>query len=132
VDTNGYLYVVDSGANRIRRIDPDGSMITLAGSPARGNLDGAGLSAQFNTPQGIAIDNSGNLYVSDVNNHSIRLVLPNGTVSTIAGGKAGYNQEDRLAVGASLGLIRGLAVDNSGNVIFADETNNIVRRLTTQ
>jgi len=130
VDQDGYLYVADSGANRIRRINPDGSLITLAGGPNRGNQDGTGVSAQFNTPQALCVDAAKNIYVSDINNHTIRLILPNGQVTTIAGSKFGF--QDGLALNAAFGVVRGMCVDSSGNLYIADETNNRIRRLTTQ
>jgi sugar lactone lactonase YvrE len=131
VDQDGYLYVTDTGANRIRRINLDQSAVTLAGGPNRGNQDGVGAQAAFNLPQAIAIDSAKNLYVLDSNNYTVRMILPNGQVNTIAGkGQGAFS--DGLALNATLGLARGIAIDPSGNIFIADETNNRIRRLSTQ
>jgi len=131
VDQDGYVYVADAGANRIRRVGPDGLIVTLAGGPDRSNQDGIGLAAKFNLPQAIAIDSAKNLFIIDTGNYTVREMLPNGQVSTIAG-KGNVAFADGLALNAGIGLSRGIAVDSSGNVFIADETNNRVRRLNTK
>ena len=75
VDSSGNVYVADN--QKIRKIDPSGNVTTFAGSGLRGTTDGHGTSASFNSPQGVAVDSSGNVYVSDTNN-KIRKIDPSG------------------------------------------------------
>ena len=84
IDANGNLYVADSGNNLVRKITPDGAVTTIAGSGSRGANDGAGTAASFNTPAGIAVDKSGNIYVADENNNLIRKITQAGAVTTIS------------------------------------------------
>ncbi|MEF9482254.1 hypothetical protein OWR21_10180 [Ralstonia sp. 1B3] len=77
IGTNGVLYVADDGNNLIRMVTPAGVVATLAGSLNPGSTDGAGNTAMFNQPAGIAVDTSGNLYVADQANNLIRSVAPN-------------------------------------------------------
>jgi hypothetical protein len=74
VDGNGFVYVADADNNRIRKITPDGVVSMLAGTGAAGSADGDVAAAQFNNPQGIALDGSGNLYVADNANNKIRRI----------------------------------------------------------
>jgi sugar lactone lactonase YvrE len=85
VDTKGYVYVADSGNDTIRRVTPDGVVTTLAGSAGvLGSQDGAGAAARFNSPYGIAVDSSGNLFVADSRNNTIRVGTSNATLSVVA------------------------------------------------
>ena len=77
VDSLGYVYVADSGNNRIRKIAPNGDVWTIAGSGSFSYADGSNLNSSFNFPIGITVDNStGNVYVSDLNNRRIRKLTP--------------------------------------------------------
>ena len=84
VDAAGNIYVADSGNNLIRKITPSGVVSTFAGSGARGAKDATGTAASFNTPSGVAVDASGNVYVADENNNLIRKITGGGVVSTIS------------------------------------------------
>lgn len=130
IDSSGNIFVADYGNNSIREVTQAGVVTTLAGSVASGSSDGSGASASFNLPIGIAIDASGNLYVSDSGNMTIRKVTPAGVVTTIAGtpGVAGY--ADGTGAAAQFGSPRGLAVDGSGNIFVADAANNTIRKIT--
>ncbi len=128
VDANSNLYVADFSNNKIRRIDPSGVVTTFAGNGA-GFQNGTGTAALFRSPTGLAIDGSGNLYVSDSQNHSIRKITPAGVVSTLAGtGSSGNN--DGTGTAASFNQPNGLAVDAAGNLFVADLGNHKVRKIT--
>src|SRR5471030_2849229 len=108
--------------NRIRKINSDGVVSTLAGS-TEGYADGAGAAAQFNTPSGVAIDSAGNLYVADTGNNAIRKLTPEGVVSTLAGdGVAGFR--DGKGAAARFNGPLGVAVDRAGVVYVADSYND--------
>lgn len=84
-DSLDNVYVTE-GSGIIRKITPDGQVTTLAGTAqALGSADGVGAAARFNNPRGIATDASGNIYVADTGNHTIRKITPNGVVSTVVG-----------------------------------------------
>jgi sugar lactone lactonase YvrE len=89
VDPAGNIYVADDANNLIRKISPQGMVSTVAGSGAQGYLNGQGIAAVFNDPDGITMDASGNLYVADANNNLIREISPGGTVTTLAGSLPG-------------------------------------------
>lgn len=84
VDGGGNVYVADAGNNKIRKIIPDGTVSTFAGSGIKGAANGTGVNASFNTPAGLAVDALGNIYVSDENNNLIRKITPDGIVTVIA------------------------------------------------
>lgn len=131
VDGEGNVIVADAGAsNRIRRITPQGTVETLAGSE-EGFSDGAALNASFNTPSGIAIDADDNLIIADTSNNRIRKLDGKGQVSTIAGsGVAG--SKDGAALEAEFNGPIGVAVDATGNIFVADTYNDRIRRITPE
>jgi len=129
VDSSGNVYVVDKWNHRIRKVTRVGEVTTLAGSGAAGYADGAGATAKFNYPQGVAVDSSGILYVGDASNNRIRKVTPEGLVSTLAGSTSGY--ADGAGATAKFNYPQGVAVDSSGNVYVADASNNRIRKVTT-
>lgn len=129
LDAQGRLYVADAGDNnRIRVVQPDGSVATLAGG-SEGFADGAGSAARFNTPSGLALDAAGNLYVADTGNHAIRKLSPDGQVSTLAGtGAPGYR--DGPGAQAQFNGPIGVAVDAAGRVLVADTYNDRIRAIS--
>ncbi|PKF72292.1 T9SS type A sorting domain-containing protein [Chryseobacterium sp. PMSZPI] len=128
-DSNGNLYISDNANHRIRKITPQGQVSTLAGSTS-GYADGIGTAAQFNSTSGICIDGSGNLYVSDYDNHRIRKITPQGQVSTFAGSTQGY--VDGLGTAAQFNNPTGIAIDPSENLYVADSNNHRIRKITPQ
>ncbi len=128
-DAGGRIYVSDGYNARIRRIDPDGTVITFAGNGVCGLADGAGTSAQLCSPNGIALDATGNIYVADENKFSIRKITPAGVVSTLAGnGTSG--SENGTGTAARFADPRGVAVDAAGNIYVADTYNRQIRKIT--
>jgi len=129
-DGNDNLYVADEENNVIRKISAAGNVTTVAGSGASGYQDGSGANAEFNHPEGMVIDGSGNLYVADGHNNVIRkIVLSSGTVSTYAGtGAAGLNNGSLST--ATFNDPYGLALDGNGNIYVADILNNSIRKIS--
>lgn len=88
IDSLGNIYVAEVFNNTIRKISPVGVVSTLAGSVGiKGNTDGNGVDALFRGPEGVAVDNAGNIYVADTHNRIIRKITPAGVVNTLAGTK---------------------------------------------
>lgn len=124
LDSGGNVYVTDSVNNRIRMITPSGVVSTFAGSGSAGTGDGTGTSAQFNTPHGLAIDDSDNLYVSDYNSNRIRkITIPGAVVTTIAGSSQGYSNHTTGTSARFYGP-SGLAVDDERNILYVADRNN--------
>ena len=132
IDLAGNLYFADLGNNRVRRIAPDGSITTAAGTGVKGSLGDGGLAAnaQLMTPRNVAVDAAGNLYISEFEGHRIRKVTADGKIATIAGvGIAGFRGDGSLAVNAQIAYPCGLTVDRSGNLYFADSQNQRIRKI---
>jgi serine/threonine protein kinase len=131
VDRAGNVYVADTGNNTIRKIAPNGVVSTLAGiSGSHGSADGTGSEARFWAPFGIAVDRSGNVYVADTANNTIRKITANGVVSTLAGLAGHPGSKDDLGPNARFRNPWGVAADETGNVFVADMSNNTIRKIT--
>ncbi|MFN0291065.1 DUF6443 domain-containing protein [Pedobacter helvus] len=127
-DASGNVYVADAGNHRILKVAPGGTAITLAGGGYAGYADGTGTSALFQHPSALAVDGSGNVYVSDQQNHRIRKISPGGVVSTVAGsGSAGSS--NGTGTSASFSSPIGLALDGQGNLYVADYSNHRIRKI---
>lgn len=125
---NEVIYVADAGNHAIRRVDGNGAVTTLAGSGSPGFFDDQGAFAEFNNPQGVAVDASGNVYVADTGNHSIRKIDSSGNVTTFAGdGTAGLTNGTGAA--ARFNTPKGVAIDSLGKVYVADTGNHAVRKI---
>ncbi|MGE5108591.1 MAG: hypothetical protein ACM3H8_13675 [Sphingobacteriales bacterium] len=128
-DANGNVYVADMANHVIRIIQPKGNVIILAGTGTPGFIDSIGLSAEFNSPSGVAVDASGIVYVADKNNNRIRKITPDGVVTTLAGNGTPGSTNGPGSV-AQFNLPSGVAVDALGNVLVADGGNHMIRRIT--
>jgi uncharacterized protein (TIGR03437 family) len=130
-DSAGNLYIADSGSQRIRMVSK-GVITTVAGNGTLGYSGDKGLatSAQLNTPFGVAVDSSGNLYIADSANNVIRKVA-GGVITTVAGtGTAGYTGDNGPAISAQLSAPYWVAVDSTGNLYIADFGNNVIRKVS--
>ena len=131
---DGVIYVADAGNNRIRvvrsgSISVPPAVSTLAGDGTAGFADGPGASARFNSPQAVAIDPGGAVFIADTGNNRIRRIATDGTVTTLAGdGTAGLI--NGAAAQARFNAPSGLALDNQGNVYVADTGNASVRLIS--
>ncbi len=130
-DTAGNLYIADFSNNRVRKVDASGNMTTIAGGSAGFAGDGSAATlAQLTSPNSVAVDAAGAIYIADAGNHRIRKIV-RGTISTIAGtGVAGFNGDGGQATAAQLSTPYGVEVDSIGNVYIADTNNNRIRRVS--
>ncbi|HXQ82037.1 MAG TPA: protease pro-enzyme activation domain-containing protein [Opitutaceae bacterium] len=130
VDSAGNLYVADGKGNVIRKVTPAGDVTTLAGSGTSGSADGMGTGAEFDDPTGIAVNASGNVYVADNGNDTIRAITAAGVVSTLAGSPRAAGSADGNGAAASFDGPAGVSVDMMGNVYVADSNNDTVRMVS--
>jgi len=130
-DSAANVYVADTVNDEIRKITPAGVVTTLAGSPGgSGSTDGSAAAARFLAPQGVATDSSGNVYVSDTANHTIRKITAAGTVTTLAGSAGLAGSADGTGSAARFNKPGGLAADSGGNLYVADYNNSTIRKIT--
>ncbi len=131
VDGLGNMYVADTGNNLIRKITPAGVVTSLAGAPGvAGSTDGAGILARFSSPYGVAVDASGNVYVADAGNDTIRKVTPAGVVTTLAGAPGKAGSADGTGAAAAFNYPEGVSLDGAGNIYVADTGNQTIRKIT--
>jgi sugar lactone lactonase YvrE len=131
VDASGTVFVADSVNQTIRKITADGTVSTFAGSAGNaGSADGTGSAARFLSPFGVAVDASGNVFVADLGNHTIRKISAAGVVTTVAGTAGTSGNRDGAALTARLNNPIALAIDPAGNLFLADFTNDVVRLVT--
>ncbi|HLZ26445.1 MAG TPA: SBBP repeat-containing protein [Chloroflexota bacterium] len=133
IDSAGTVYIADAGANTIRTVDKGGIIHTLAGNGApdyTGDGGPAGKAA-LSSPEGVAVDRGGNVYIADFGNNVVRQVDPAGTIRTFAGtfSAPGYAGDEGPATAAQLLSPQGVAVDNYGGVYIADTGNNVIRNV---
>jgi len=130
VDNTGNIFVGDRDNLRIRKIDATGVVTTFAGSGTYATTNGAGTSASFQTIFGMTIDNSGNIYVSQNDNHVIRKITPSAVVTTFAGTAGSTGSANGTGTTANFNVPCGLACDASGNIYVADRNNHTIRKIT--
>ena len=134
VDNKGNLYIADSYNQRIREVAAStGTITTVAGNGTQGYSGDGGpaTGAELNYPDGITVDGTGNLYISDSNNQVIRMVAAGtGTITTVAGnGTQGYSGDGGPATSAQLSSPFDAAIDLGGNLYIADTLNNRLRKV---
>jgi sugar lactone lactonase YvrE len=128
-DTAGNVYVGSLGS--VQKIAPTGAVSVLAGGATLGHADGTGAAASFGAGDlGIATDSTGNVYVADTSNRTIRKVTPAGVVTTLAGTAGVQGSADGTGAAASFNAPVSLTVDGSGNIYVADYLNSNVRKVT--
>ena len=131
-DAAGNLYIADSGDHRIRKIDSEGTITTVAGTgeAGYGGDGGPATLARLDHPDGVAVDGEGNVYIADSENHRIRKIDTLGIITTFAGtGIRGYRGDGGPAAGAQLSFPAGVAVDGEGTAYVADSWNHRVRKV---
>lgn len=130
VDSTGNVYVTDRDNHLIRKITPQGVVSTLAGSGSSGSVDAAGINASFNTPFGITTDSTGNVFVADYGNHTIRRITPTGVVTTIAGKAGSTGTTNGVGACARFNSPAAIAFDSNGSLYVAERNSNVVRKIT--
>ena len=134
-DTAGNLFISDAGNYRIRRVSAEGVITTYAGSGREGSAGDGGpaLAAEMRSVQGLAVDGSGNLYLSDASLHRVRRVNGSGIITNFAGdGQARFGGDGGQATQASLREPKHLFIDRAGNLLIADSRNHRVRSVNGQ
>ena len=130
IDASGNIYVADFGNHTIRKITPAGVVTTVAGNGNPGFVNGTGTGASFNAPRGVAVDAFGNVFVADWNNHAIRKITPTGLVTTFAG-TGSVGAVNATGTSASFNCPSALAFDRSGNLYAVDTGNRLIRMITS-
>ncbi|QEV16859.1 NHL repeat-containing protein [Streptomyces alboniger] len=133
VDKNGNLFIADRYNHRIRKVTPNGNITTVAGDGTAGYISDGGpaVATRLHYPADVAVDDAGNLFIADTNNHRVRKVTPNGNITTVAGnGEAGYVSDGGPAIATRLHYPHALTVDRAGNLYIADHHNHRIRKVT--
>src|SRR6476659_1644939 len=133
MDSAGNVYVADFNHHAVRKITPAGVVTTLAGFAGDGEVgdrDGTGIDARLFFPTGIALDSTGNIYVTEQLGYTIRKITPAGVVSTLAGAFGVRGSADGIGNGASFYYPCGIAVDSAGNVYVSEILNQTIRKIT--
>src|SRR5262249_12245159 len=130
-DTQGSLYVGDAWDHLVRKVT-NGTISTIVNGTygTYGGDNGPALRANFATPVGITLDQAGNIYVADSNNHRIRRIAPNGTVTTVVGSGYGTGGDGGPALQAQLGGPFGVRFDSAGNMYIAEGYTHRIRKVT--
>ncbi len=132
-DSSGNLYVSDTDNNRVRKVDTNGVITTIAGTGVAGYSGNGGVAtaAQLNAPCGLAIDSSGNIFVADFGNNVIREILATNSNIIFAAGSfnPGYLGDGAAATSARLNSPSSVAVDSSGAIYIADYYNHVIRKV---
>ncbi len=134
VDNEGRVIIADSHNHVVRRINSDGTIVTIAGTPGKAGYagdDGAALSARFNSPEGMSVDQYDDLYIADEHNHCIRVVDRDGIVRTAAGtGELGTSGDGEAARESELRYPESISVLRDGTILFTESETRRVRIVT--
>jgi streptogramin lyase len=134
VTNSGVIYIADRGNHRIRRVSTAGTITTIAGN---GNASfsgdgGSATNAALSSPSDVFLDTAGVVYITDTNNHRLRAIAADSTISTIGGtGAAGFSGDGGVATNARFAFPRSVFVDTAGSIYIADRFNHRVRRINT-
>ncbi len=130
IDNANNLYVSDTSNGTVRKITSAGVVTTLAGLAGQpGSSDGTGSAARFESPEDLAVDGAGKIYVTDYANHTIRAITPEGVVTTFAGLAGSPGSSDGMGTAARFNLPRGLTI-SGGNIYVGDTGNGTIRKIT--
>ncbi len=133
LDARGDLFIAENGAHRVRMVTPAGTITTVAGTGTAGFAGDGGpaAAAQLDLPKDVAVDDAGHLYISDFGNHRVRMMGPDGTINTVAGGGSPADGlgDGGLARDARLNTPARLALDGAGNLFIADTNDRRIRRV---
>jgi streptogramin lyase len=130
IDSSGNIYIADKNNDIIRKMTPAGVVTTLAGlAGTTGFVDGTGSAAEFNRPNDVAVDSSGNVWVADTGNNTIRKITPAGVVTTPLGTPGSTGSTDGTGPAALFAGPSGICIDGSGNMYIADTGNSIIRKV---
>jgi sugar lactone lactonase YvrE len=132
LDQFGNLYIADSQNRRIRRVDPNGIITTVAGSGQRGSSGDNGLAtfASFKGPVAVAVGPNGDLFIADNEDHRVRRVNPSGIITTVAGNGGFFMPTPGPATQSSVRWPQGLTTDAGGNLYIADNTSHVVLQVS--
>jgi uncharacterized protein (TIGR03437 family) len=141
-DATGVVYFSSAKLHSVFKLETNGTITRVAGNglgqPGYSRDGGSATSATLSldlvgaaSPGGLAVDRAGDLFIADSANNRIRRVSPTGVITTVAGtGEYGLSGDGGSAINAKLGLPTGIALDNNGNLFFAERGNNLVRRIS--
>ena len=135
VDGLGNFFLADPGNYRVRKVDTNGTITTIAGTnfpPGFSGDGGAATNAKLQSPEGIAVDRFGNLFIADTPNRRIRKIDTNGIITTVAGnGSCCFSGDGGAATNAQLQGSMGVTADGFGNLFIADTSNSRIRKIDT-
>ena len=132
VGPDGFIYISDTGNDRVRVVTPDGVIATIAGNGSQlfSGDGGPATVASLFAPNGLAFDSTGNLFIADTRHNRIRRIASDGVITTVAGnGLETYNGEGAATSYALNGPVS-IAFDAAGNLFIADTLNNRIRKVT--
>lgn len=131
VNSSGTVYVASWNEHLIYKISSKGKLSVFAGRKGKpGKANGTGTKARFRNPVAVAVDASGNVFVSDQGNYAVRKITPAGVVTTLAGKRSEEGYVDAKGSKARFSNLGGLSVDSAGNILVADWYNNALRKIT--